>query len=467
MPSNHLTLEARAENARMLASFLGLDTAEADEALQFDVSVTADPNDRTALSIATELSSILGRTVRKVAVNEPYETTRIEVVIGNSAPRSSLEKLYVGVSSQQAVLGDSRDSAMCAAIPAIFAVIVACYICAAVMQRVFKDRLPFQVPVPLVIPFAQLGVDFDTLNVDIDLGRTYLAGAGAIGNGFLWAARYLNFRGQLDIADDDRVSSGNLNRQVWFMEEDIGEPKAERLVLHAQPYFQHLRLEPRTHRLQELPERSDGPWLKRLIVAVDSRRARRKIQNEFPGEVFDASTTDIREIVVHYHKQPTSNACLSCIYESDQEEIAREAHIAEHLGVSAEEVRAERISDDAADRIVKRYPKLDKSLLAGTSYDTLFKQLCGQGELKTLEGQRVIAPFAFISVLAGTLLALEVVRRLGPGQSSKQHNYWRVSAWHPPLLRRQILRPRQPECEFCGNPTLARVNCALWDTDSR
>jgi hypothetical protein len=48
MPSNHLTTEARAENARMLASVLGLDTAEADEALQFDVSVTADANDRVA-----------------------------------------------------------------------------------------------------------------------------------------------------------------------------------------------------------------------------------------------------------------------------------------------------------------------------------------------------------------------------------------------------------------------------------
>jgi hypothetical protein len=462
MPSNHLTTEARAENARMLASVLGLDTAEADEALQFDVSVTADANDRVAIAIATELVSILGRTVREVALNAAYETAKIEVIISNSGARSSLEKLYVAVSGEQAVIGGNQDNATCAPIPAIFQIVVACYVCAAVMQRVFKDQLPFHVPSPLVIPFAQFGVDFDALNADIDLGRTYLAGAGAIGNGFLWAARHLNIRGQLDIADDDNVSSGNLNRQIWFTGGDINKPKAERLALHAQPYFPSMKLEPRTQRLQGLSERSDGPWLKRVIIAVDSRRARRKIQNEFPGEVFDASTTDIREIVVHYHKQPTENACLSCIYEPDEEETAREAHIAEHLDVSVEEVRAERISDNAAGRIVKRYPKLEKSLIVGTSYDTLFKQLCGQGELKTLEGRRIIAPFAFVSVLAGTLLALEVVRRLGPGHSSKHHNYWRVSPWHPPLLRKHILRPRQPLCEFCGNPILARVNSALW-----
>jgi ThiF family len=352
-------------------------------------------------------------------------------------------------------------------LPAIFEVIVACYACAAVMQKVFKDRLPFHVPSPLVISFAQFGVGFDALDAEIDLGRTYLVGAGAIGNGFLWASRHLNLRGQLDIADDDCVSSGNLNRQIWFTTDDISKPKAERLALHAQPYFPGIKLEPRSQRLQELAERSDGPWLKRAIVAVDSRRARRKIQNEFPGEVFDASTTDIREVVVHYHKQPTSTACLSCIYEADQEEIAREAHIADHLGVSVEEVRTERISDDAAGRIVKRYPKLHKAQIVGGSYDTLFKQLCGQGELKTIEGRRVIAPFAFVSVLAGTLLALEVVRRLGTGHASKRHNYWRVGPWHPPLLRKQILRPRQTGCEFCGNPTLARVNSGLWNPDTR
>ena len=64
----------------------------------------------------------------------------------------------------------------------------------------------------------------------IDLEHTFIAGAGAIGNGFLWAARHLNFRGQLSIADDDAVSAGNLNRQIWFQTDDIDSPKVDRIV---------------------------------------------------------------------------------------------------------------------------------------------------------------------------------------------------------------------------------------------
>jgi hypothetical protein len=289
-----------------------------------------------------------------------------------------------------------------------------------------------------------------------------MAGAGAIGNGFLWAARHLDIRGQLDIVDDDRVSSGNLNRQIWFNADDIDLPKVDCLARRAQPLFRHLVLVPRQYRVQDLPEKSDRAWLRRLVVAVDSRRARRQLQNEFPREVFDASTTDIREVVVHHHAQPATRACLSCIYEPDDEELSREQHIAEHLGVSVGDVRSERISASVAQAIATRFPRLIPADLVGTAYDTLFKRLCAEGQLRTAAGRTIVAPFAFVSVLAGTLLALDVVRWLGQGNSARDFNYWRVSAWHAPLDRRRILRPRQPGCAFCGNPLLVKVNEAMW-----
>ena len=205
------------------------------------------------------------------------------------------------------------------------------------------------------------------------------------------------------------MSSGNLNRQIWFNTDDIRWPKVDRLVMKAQQQFPRLTLVPRQCRLQDLPEKSDGPWLRRLIVAVDSRRARRELQNEFPGEIFDASTTDIREVVVHHHAQLTTQACLSCIYEPDEEEFSREQHIAEHLGVSVEDVRSERISVSAAQSIAARFPALAATNLAGTAYDTLFKKLCAESQLQTPAGRTILAPFAFVSVLAGTLLALEIV----------------------------------------------------------
>jgi len=465
MHPDHLTPEARAENAAMLATALGLNVSEAGEALSFDVAVTVDPKDPVASAIANEFVQIFERTVRSVKLNGDYSASCLEVVIGNAPPRTGHKKLFVSVSEERATIGDGQIEMCCTQMPHIFSVLVACYTCAAALQRALDGRLPFNVAPQLVIPFDQFGIDEEAFTAPIYIEKAYLAGAGAIGNGFIWAARYLDVHGEIHIADDDTVSPGNLNRQIWFTKEDIDKPKADRLASHAQPFFPNLTLIPRRKRLQDL--RSEGPWLKRLIVAVDSRRARREIQNEFPGEVFDASTTDIREVVVHYHKQVTERACLSCIYEADPDEASREAHIAEHLGVSVEEVRQERISEHAAKRIAARIPKLDGRAIVGVAYDTLFKQLCGEGELKTLEGRRVIAPFAFVSVLAGALLVLEVVRRLGKGVSGRNHNYWRVSPWHPPIQRRQQLRPKQPGCEFCSDSILARVNTALWGNQDR
>jgi hypothetical protein len=192
--------------------------------------------------------------------------------------------------------------------------------------------------------------------------------------------------------------------------------------------------------------------LRRLLVAVDSRRATRELQNEFLREVFDASTTDIREIVLSYNKQLTEYACLSCIYEPDAEEVLREKHIAENLGVSVDDVRSERIDLATAQIIAARFPGLIVGDLVGKAYDTLFKKLCAESKLLTPAGRAIVAPFAFVSVLAGTLLALEIVRRLGSGESATDFKYWRVSPRHPLLGRRRVLRSQQPNCAFCQNP---------------
>ena len=88
---------------------------------------------------------------------------------------------------------------------------------------------------------------------------------------------------------------------------------------------------------------------------------------------------------------------MSCIYEPDEGEISREQHIADHLGVTIEEVRTERIGDSAAHTIANRFREISARDVIGTAYDTLFKKLCGEGSLQTVEGKTVLAPFAFVS----------------------------------------------------------------------
>ncbi|MHB8345880.1 MAG: ThiF family adenylyltransferase [Acidiferrobacterales bacterium] len=462
MAADHLTPEARRENAAALAEALGIHVTEAAKALELLIVVTADPDDRVAQRISQEVVALLSRTVQSVSTSADSGVAAAELVIGASAPRTEAAVIRVQVNADQAVIGRNVHSMACADVPSILCLLTACYASAAALYYALGGRLPSGLADPLVVDFIQLGIDPDSNERPVDVGHAYLAGAGAIGNGFLWAARHLDIRGRLEIVDDDKVTSGNLNRQVWFESGDIDSPKAECLTRKAQPFFPRLTLIPRYCRLQDLPEKSDGPWLRRLIVAVDSRRARRSLQNEMPGEVFDASTTDIREVVLHHHSQPTDTACLSCIYEPDNEELTREQHIADHLGVSVAMVRAERISAAAAETISRRYPTLDAAQLVGSAYDTLFKRLCAEGQLQTLAGRQVIAPFAFVSVLAGTMLALELVRWLGDAKNFRDYNYWRISAWHPPLAGRRVLRPRQPGCAFCGNAVLRKVNAAIW-----
>ncbi|MEI9922775.1 MAG: ThiF family adenylyltransferase [Bradyrhizobium sp.] len=153
-----------------------------------------------------------------------------------------------------------------------------------------------------------------------------LQGAGAVGNGFLRAARHLDISGTLSIADPKAVGSGNPNRCLYFTEADRDEAKAAALASHAQPDFPALALVPFTGTFHDIVEKQGR--VRRVIVGTDSRVARRSIQNDLPFEVLDASTTGISEIIVHSHRQPNRHACLGCIYQHIPDELARARDIA-------------------------------------------------------------------------------------------------------------------------------------------
>jgi hypothetical protein len=185
-------------------------------------------------------------------------------------------------------------------------------------------------------------------------------------------------------------------------------------------------------------------------------------------EIFDASTTGIAEVVVHFHSLPTNgDACMSCIYYEAPDELAHEAHVAQLLGVDVAEVRANFVGPDAARRIVARYSQLDATEIVGLAYDSLFKQLCGQAALKTTADRQVLAPFGFVSALGGVMLAIELIRRIRKGETSRPFNYWRISPWSSPVFKLRVVRPSRPDCEFCSNGVLQSVVRQLWGGDEQ
>jgi hypothetical protein len=464
--SNYLNAHAALENAHSLAAALGIETERAEDLLTASALVTVD-SEPSNVFLGEQVSSLLVRTLRSAGTEVPRRDAAVEIVIGEIEPRSAAPTIWVSADSDSAWIGRHRpDLPGARHVHPAGLLVVACYAAAAALRLVIGADLPLPSQDPLVLDLASLGLKHVLISRPIDIGHAYLAGAGAIGNGFLWALRWFDIRGQLNIVDFDIVKAGNLNRQLWFLEDDITLPKTERLAARAQPSFRNLRLIPRVGRLQDLPEKKTNPrWLRRLIVGVDSRLVRRSLQSEMPREVFDASTTDIREIVLHFNHQPTSQACLGCIYPVDDSEVGRMRDVAEALGVSVDDVREGVISPAAAKIILDRYPDrgLTMPALEGEAYDSLFKALCAKAALRTDGNKQVFAPFAFVSALAGTLLAIETVRRIAG--ETPTFNLWKISPWLPfiPKLQRQI--SASPECSVCGQPIFHDIVQQLWQNE--
>lgn len=463
MPDPSINPDAIKENALSLAAALGIELEHAAELLNAHVMVTPDAGDPSAASIAAEARGLLGRTLQHIDEATSTEIA-VELVIGQALPRSTGTILWLSVDSDKAVIGRERPMAVTKARPhpaALF--VVACYAAAAVVREVIGDGIPLPRREKIVLDLDALGISEALAKRTVDLRHAYLAGAGAIGTGFLWVMRWFAVRGFLDIVDFDWVKSGNLNRQLWYGPGDVGHRKAERLAALAQGSFPDLVLKPRAAQLQDLPDKQGDPqWLRRLIVAVDSRAARRTLQSELPGEVFDASTTDIREIIVHANRQLTSMACMGCIYPRNAQEDTRARSVALALGVTVDDIRRGVIDCAAARVIIARYPDrgLTEESLIGEAYDSLFKELCAQAALHSADQQQVFAPFAFVSALAGALLAIETVRRAGG--ETVPYNFWRVSPWEPFDNRLQRRIPANASCEICGDPVIRQVAAQIW-----
>lgn len=457
---------AHRENVRMLASLLGLDESAAAEKLNIEFAISHDTGDLQATQLARQVARLLERTVNVVSTNSITTKAVAELVIGKIERRTKATPVYLASGNQSATIGlNPLANEAPGQLHAIGVQLCACYAAAALLRTALPE-------IPTLPAFREIKFDLnewtggriDLLDVPVDLGQAYLAGAGAVGNGLaVGLTCFPRLSGLLAVCDDDQVSEANIQRCVLFETRHINSPKADILaeaIGHSNPF---LKTSAFHGRLQFHPDKKKDPtgrWLKTLIVGVDSPRARRELQTEIPREVFDASTSGATEIVFHHHRQPTELACLACIYHETPLENAHEHHVAESLGIPVGFVKESRVSDAAAKLIASKYPELDKTALAGMAYDTLFKQLCGAAELKTESGKQVVTPFAFVSTFAGLVLALELVLRAHG--LKRDFNEWRLSPWASPVMRRRRMQERIAGCTFCSKPTLCDVTREMW-----
>lgn len=440
------------ENARMLASLLGIEETDAAERLDRTVLLTAAPGFAAAQG---EVEDLLARTIHVAPSGEGRPD--LELVIGPAEPATPGPHLYAALTQRGVTVDTVPLRHLNDHVHPLLTALAACHIAAAALHQVIGSSSLPRLDLPLSVDFAELAVPEGSLTTPFDISGAALVGGGAVANGFLRALRHLRVRGTLSIVDPKVVGEGNPNRCLYFSGDDVGLPKASTLAQAAQPDFPDLKLEPYACTFGELVAKTG--LVDTAIVTVDSRRARRSLQKEIPRRVIDASTTDARAVIVHSHSQPTDGACLACIYRHVPDEHARERSIAEGLGIDIETVREGFITAQAAARIGRAHPSVEPGTIIGKAYDTLFKELCSAQALLTPEGRQVLAPFAFVSALAGVLLVIELLRS---NHQAATTNYWTVDPWGPPISRLRRLRPRVPDCEFCTDDDARRLVHSLW-----
>jgi molybdopterin/thiamine biosynthesis adenylyltransferase len=441
-------LNAKEENRKALASLLGIDEEEAAEKLQTKVVVTvADP---AAAAFASDLSQLIGKTLQVVGADADPD---IEIALGGPASTGAPVRMIASMRGDGLIVGSASVRPEWSAVPRFNERICACYAAGVAMARAIGKVCPD----PFTVGFRALGIPAD--HAPIVFEDDVLAGCGGVGTGFLWALQAVQTSGRLTVVDGKNVSGGNLNRCFFYEGEDVGKPKAERLVARA--VLGDTVLEPFVGTFHDLLLKRGR--IRRVFVTVDSRPTRRSIQADMPLEIFDASTTDVTAVVAHSHRQPTGYACLSCIYPHIPEEDARDRDIAAALGLELDRVKRRIVDADTAAVLSRHFGEPADTFL-GRSMDSLAKARCGSAPVTTAGGRQALAPFAFVSSLAGCLMVVDLMR----SQSTEEvppSNYLHLDPWRPPTPVRR-LKPRRDCCEFCGDPELKAVFASVWDLPS-
>lgn len=446
-----------ADDVNMLAlmTLAGVPEEVALEKLKTTVLITAAGNPACG-KLAANLGQLLERTF-EVVTSTPAD---VHVSIGTDEPAAALHlRVKITDSSEVVLLSpDSQESCAndAASAPGLLLKIAACYIAGQVTARVIAPQYAF-VDSNFVVSASQLGMTLEELGVKVNLDQAVLIGGGGVANGFLWVLEEVDAYGTMGVVDPKKASPSNLNRCLYFNEADIGQPKAE--VLARKFSHAHLRLEPFVGTFAELTKKR---LVKRAITTTDSRVARRSIRSQLPLEIIDASTTGVSEVITFSEKQPTDSACLSCIYIHIPQETEREQHIADALGLELAEVKKQFIDVELAEKLAGLHPSLNAESIKGMAMDSLFRQLCGTGDLLDAKVEQVLAPLAFVSNLAGALLAVELIRAELGGLQRYGTNYLFLSPWAPPSRHARRHKSKQSACEFCSDKLTQEVMKTAW-----
>ncbi|MFL5560846.1 MAG: E2 ligase fold family C protein [Gemmatimonadaceae bacterium] len=184
---------------------------------------------------------------------------------------------------------------------------------------------------------------WDPLGVDV--GEVCLVGAGAVGEGSLWAlARTLGVSGTIRVIDDQAIDAMNPQRYILTRASDVGEAKVA-VAVRGFVGNPNLIAVPHQVRWGQFLAVRPQPWrLHRVLVALDSARDRIAVQAALPAWVANAWTQP-GDLGLSTHRGlglSTSggarSACLACQYLPTGVVKNEDQMIGEALGLVGQEM---------------------------------------------------------------------------------------------------------------------------------
>lgn len=257
------------------------------------------------------------------------------------------------------------------------------------------------------------------------LDDVHLVGAGAIGNGVLWALSRMDCKGTLHVVDPEAVTDSNLQRYVMLAAADRTKKKAELAEKWLESLAPGLKVEPHVATWSEHVAQLPDYKVQTVLSAVDSAMARIEIQASLPRYIVNG-WTQRGEAGVSRHEFLGPLACLACLYvptgqaPSEDLIIARALRLGEDqvtvrevrrrlvLNVPTERAFLERIASAAGLEVGKLLP-FENRLLR----DLYVEGVCGGAVMEFHQAALQVkaeVPMGFQSALSGILLAAELAR---------------------------------------------------------
>jgi ThiF family len=346
----------------------------------------------------------------------------------------------------------------------------AAFACSELFRRIFLHSPPEpDLSISLLDFESSVGKDLELAEESIN--DVLFVGAGAVGNAAIWAmARDKRTSGILTLLDHETLSLSNLQRYVLGEYSDISKIKVDM----AAKALRHSRFVVSTY--QSTLENFLPPqgWLQppTTCVSVDNVNGRRVAQALLPRLVINGWTGE-RALGSSWHEFSNDAACLACLYQPQGPGLSATQQAARALGLSEERAAAlwvtrAPLTDQERKKAavvlgVKRAvlnPWRDKPL--GELYTDV---VCGAVPLDIGGvGRMEVVPLAHQSVLAGILMAAELIKRSQPTLRALAQPEPLVS-WddilRPPHKIWKKPRPREKGC-ICGDQMYQAVYRDKW-----